>query len=291
LFFDLGVDKIRLTGGEPLVRKDVELLAAELGRIPGLRALAVTTNGLLLERKLEALQKAGVTHFNISLDTLMPDRFRAITRRDGLDTVLRAIDLTLKAGYEPVKVNCVVQRDVNDDELADFVRLTRDRPLEIRFIEFMPFGGNAWAKSRFLSYADMIERLETEFDFQRIFDGPNETSKTFRVPGYEGTVGFISSMSDNFCAGCNRLRVTADGNLKVCLFGKTETSLRDAMRVGMTDTQLEDMIRNAVAHKKAAHDGMEALAAKPGRPLRSYPADLGQRSSEQPLHRCRRSGL
>ena len=268
LFVANGVDKIRLTGGEPLVRKQVEDLVDMIGRIPGLRHLAITTNGLLLSKKFDRLQAAGLNQVNISLDTLDSARFERIARRPGLPLVLRAIDDALERGYSPVKVNCVVMRGVNDDELSDFVRLTRDRPLEIRFIEYMPFAGNGWADAFFMPYSEMMQRIEADglhpFAPER---GPHDTSRTYQVEGHVGTVGFISSMSDHFCGGCNRLRLTADGSLKVCLFGQAETSLRDLMRAGATDDEVCAAIQEAVSHKAAAHAGMHAIAESDNRPM------------------------
>jgi GTP 3',8-cyclase len=266
LFISLGVDKIRLTGGEPLVRKDVVSFVARLGALGGLRSLAMTTNGLLLSSRLEALKAGGVTHLNISLDTLREDRFETITRRKGLEKVLNAIDDAVAYGYRP-KVNCVILRDFNDDELMDFVALTRNRPLDVRFIEYMPFDGNAWSVGKFLPYAEAVEVIEQSVRLERLNDGPHDTAKTYRAEGHAGTVGFISSMSDDFCSGCNRLRITADGNLKVCLFGRSEISLRDAMRAGATDEELTRLIADAVLRKKAAHAGMLALAETPNRPM------------------------
>ena len=268
LFVRLGVDKIRLTGGEPLVRKDVEHLVEWLGQLPGLRTLALTTNGLLLPKKLARLQAAGVGLLNISLDTLRPERFTVITRRPGLPLVLEALDQAVAAGYDPVKVNCVVLRGFNDDELADFVALTEHRPFEIRFIEYMPFDGNGWNDGRFMPYTDMIARIEERFPaLERLQDGPHDTSKTYRVPGFRGRVGFITSMSEHFCHSCNRLRLTADGHLKVCLFGQAEVSLRDALRSGADDETLAATIRAAVQRKKAAHAGMYELARSENRPM------------------------
>lgn len=269
LFVRAGVDKIRLTGGEPLVRKDVEDLAERLGNLhtEGLRTLAITTNGLLLPRKLPRLQKAGVNLLNISLDTLDAAKFEAISRRPGLETVLEAIDLAVELGFEPVKINCVVLRGLNDDELPDFVALTRDRPIDVRFIEYMPFDDNGWHDGSMLPYAEMLKLLRAQFDLEVVPGSASDTSKTFRVPGFRGRVGFISSMSDHFCAGCNRLRITADGNLKVCLFGPAEFSLRDAMRAGASDEDLLGVIDAAVKRKKPSHAGMHAIAATPNRPM------------------------
>lgn len=268
LFVSLGVDKIRLTGGEPLVRNGVEALAARLGRLPGLRTLALTTNGLLLPKKLPALQAAGVSQLNISLDTLSPERFERITRRKGHALVLEAIEQALAFGYDPVKVNCVVMRGVNDDELAAFVELTRDRPLAVRFIEYMPFDGNGWSDRYFVSYEEMLRRLTEDYpDLAPLPERRGETSRAYQVPGHRGTVGFISSMSDAFCDSCNRLRLTADGSLKVCLFGSAEVSLRDAMRAGASDEALVEIIGAAVRRKKAAHAGMYQLVDAENRPM------------------------
>jgi molybdenum cofactor biosynthesis protein A len=268
LFVRLGVDKIRLTGGEPLVRKNVEDLVSRIGSIPGLRTLALTTNGLLLPRKLPALKSAGVNLLNISLDTLQKDRFERITRRSGFETVLEAISIALDHGYNPVKVNCVVMRGVNDDEVTDFVAMTEDRPIEVRFIEYMPFAGNGWDDTHFIPYTEMLERIRQRFpQLERLEDGPNDTSKTFQVPGFRGRAGFITSMSEHFCSTCNRLRLTADGSLKVCLFGNAEVSLRDAMRSGATDEELAEVLQAAVLRKKAAHAGMHDLAVLENRPM------------------------
>ncbi len=268
LFVSEGVDKIRLTGGEPLVRKDVEKLLQKLGKIEGLKTFAITTNGLLVPKKMKAMHEAGINLMNISLDTLNEKKFEFITRRKGLDLVMKAIDMAIDYGFSPVKVNCVVMKNFNENELADFVELTRNKPLEIRFIEYMPFDGNGWNDSRFLSYKDMIKRIEEVHPaLERLQDGPNDTSKTFQVPGFAGRIGFITSMSEQFCGSCNRLRMTADGNLKVCLFGKAEVSLRDVMRAGGTDEELLKIIQAAVHRKKAAHAGMYNLAEMENRPM------------------------
>lgn len=267
LFVDQGVTKIRLTGGEPLLRQGVEDIAAAIGAMDGLETLAITTNGLLLTKKFDRLQAAGVNLLNISLDTLRPDRFEAVTRRKGFDLVMQAIDEAIARGYDPVKVNCVVMRGVNDDELLDFVAWTRDLPVEVRFIEFMPFDGNRWDDTHLVPYTEMQERIETRFPLERLQDGPNDTSKTYRVPGHRGAVGFITSMTEHFCESCNRLRVTADGNLKVCLFGSAEVSLRDVMRRGATDDDLLDIVSAAVGRKRARHAGMYNLAKMENRPM------------------------
>ncbi|MDA0683410.1 MAG: GTP 3',8-cyclase MoaA [Bacteroidetes bacterium] len=263
-----GVTKIRLTGGEPLIRKELVQLVSRLSSLEGLEELTITTNGLLLPRKLDELKSAGITGFNISLDTLQEERFKEITRRPGLDTVLDAIRMTADAGYDPVKVNCVVIRGFNEDELVDFVDMSQHLPVEIRFIEYMPFDGNAWSNAKFLPYQEMTDIIqETHPAFQRFGESDSETAKLWRVPGYQGTVGFISSMSDHFCSGCNRIRITADGKLKVCLFGASEVNLRDAMRDGISDEQLIGNVQEALSRKKASHAGMDAIAASENRPM------------------------
>ncbi|NBC16786.1 MAG: GTP 3',8-cyclase MoaA [Bacteroidetes bacterium] len=267
LFVEEGVTKIRLTGGEPLLRRDIETITEGIGPLPGLETLALTTNGLLLPKKFDRLQRAGLNLLNISLDTLRPDRFEQVTQRRGFDLVLAAIDEALARGYEPLKINCVVMRGVNDDEATDFVAWTEDKPLEVRFIEFMPFDGNRWDDTHLVPYQELIERIRQRFPLVRQQDGPNDTSKTYRVPGFTGTVGFITSMTDPFCEGCNRLRITADGNLKVCLFGRAEVSLRDALRDGASDDDLRGIISAAVGRKHARHAGMYTLAQMENRPM------------------------
>jgi len=267
LFVDEGVSKIRLTGGEPLLRPGIEDIAAEIGAMDGVETLALTTNGLLLPKKLDALHAAGVNLLNISLDTLRADRFEAISRRQGFDLVLRAIDRAIDRGYDPLKINCVVMRGTNDDELGDFVAWTEDKPVEVHFIEFMPFDGNRWDDDTLVPYAEMLERIRERFPLVRKQDGPHDTSKTYQVPGHEGQVGFITSMTEHFCEGCNRLRITADGNIKVCLFGSAEISLRDAMRDGASDDDLRAVISRAVGDKHARHAGMYNLAKMDNRPM------------------------
>ena len=268
VFAGLGVSKIRLTGGEPLVRKDVEQLIETLGQIEGIKTFAITTNGLLLPKKLARLKKFGINLINISLDTLDASKFEFITRRKGFHLVLQAIEEALALDYQPLKVNCVVMNGFNDNELGDFVAMTKDRPIEVRFIEYMPFSGNGWGDKQFMPYQDMITRIEEQHaPLERLVDAPNDTSKTYHVPGYVGRVGFITSMSEQFCGSCNRLRLTADGNLKVCLFGKAEVSLRDAMRAGASDEELIEIIDAAVNRKKAAHAGMYTIAESENRPM------------------------
>jgi molybdenum cofactor biosynthesis protein A len=268
LFASEGVTKVRLTGGEPLVRSDVVELVGRLAAVPGIREVAMTTNGIALARKLPALRAAGLTHVNISLDTLLAHKFEFVTRRKGLEHVLRSIDAALALGFAPVKVNCVLMRGVNDDELLDFVALTRDRPLDVRFIEYMPFAGNRWSEGKMLPYREALARVQAAHPTLAAVPAvPHDTSKAWHVPGYAGQLGFISSMSDHFCGSCNRLRLTADGNLKVCLFGNAEVSLRDLLRRGAPRDELLAVVGAAVGRKKERHAGMTALQQNPGRPM------------------------
>lgn len=236
-----------------------------------METLGITTNGIALRRKLPALRAAGVNAINISLDTLLPERFRAITRRPGLERVVEAIRATAEGAWATVKINCVVMRGVNDDEVPGFVRLTRDWPVEVRFIEYMPFGANRWSDSKLVPFADMLQQVQAAFpDLAPVPASPHETAKVFRVPGYAGRVGFITSMSDHFCGGCTRLRLTADGSLKTCLFGTDEHSLRGPLRAGATDAQLAALVAAAVQRKRFAlggHGDMFGIAASDNRPM------------------------
>ena len=281
-FVSHGVTKLRFTGGEPTVRKDLLDLVSHAGslRSRGLKQVCLTTNGLVLSRKLPALIQAGLTHVNISLDTLDEHKFTLMTRRNGGKQVRQAIMDAVQAvqpltpenadqpGLRSVKINCVIMRGLNDSEILDFVELTRDHNLEVRFIEYMPFDGNRWSDKKFYSYADMLSLIRSRYpSFHRQAIELNETAKTWAVEGHRGRVGFITSMSDHFCSTCNRLRITADGNLKVCLFGPQEVSLRDAMRGGMKEEDLSLLIGAAVSKKKAQHAGMNQLAQQKNRPM------------------------
>ncbi|XP_046827030.1 molybdenum cofactor biosynthesis protein 1 isoform X1 [Vespa crabro] len=255
LFTKEGICKIRLTGGEPTVRKDIVDIIAELKKLENLKQVAITTNGLTLTRQLPALQRAGLDGLNISLDTLKADRFERFTRRKGWAKVMASIDLAVQLGYNPVKVNCVVMRGFNDDELVHFVNMTKDRPLDIRFIEYMPFYGNEWKENKMVSFDEMKNIIRQTYpEFHALPNKSNDTSKAYQVPGFTGQIGFITSMTHNFCSSCNRLRITADGNLKVCLFeGKSEVSLRDVLRSGGSEEDLKNIIRNAIWGKKKQH--------------------------------------
>jgi len=239
LFVSQGVTKIRLTGGEPTVRRDIVPLMQQIGtlRPRGLRELALTTNGISLHRKLDAMVEAGLTGVNLSLDTLDPFQFQIMTRRKGFDAVMKSIDRILemnKLGANvKLKVNCVVMRGLNEREILPFVEMGREKDIEVRFIEYMPFGGNKWSENKMISFQEMLDIIRAKYPGLRPVAGhKNDTSKTYEVPGFVGKVGFITSMTNDFCGSCNRLRITSDGNLKVCLHGNAEVSLRDVLRQG-----------------------------------------------------------
>ncbi|XP_061254075.1 molybdenum cofactor biosynthesis protein 1 isoform X2 [Bos javanicus] len=254
LFVKEGVDKIRLTGGEPLIRPDVVDIVAQLRQLEGLTTIGITTNGINLARLLPQLQKAGLSAINISLDTLVPAKFEFIVRRKGFHKVMEGIHKAIELGYSPVKVNCVVMRGLNEDELLDFVALTEGLPLDVRFIEYMPFDGNKWNFKKMVSYKEMLDTLRQQWpELEKLPEEESSTAKAFKIPGFRGQVSFITSMSEHFCGTCNRLRITADGNLKVCLFGNSEVSLRDHLRAGASEEELLRVIGAAVGRKKRQH--------------------------------------
>ncbi|KAI0199669.1 molybdenum cofactor biosynthesis protein 1 B [Astrocystis sublimbata] len=247
LFVSQGVTKIRLTGGEPTVRRDILPLMRQIGALRpyGLRELCLTTNGLALHRKLEDMVEAGLTGVNLSLDTLDPWQFQIMTRRKGFDAVMKSIEKVLElnkvgAGIK-LKINCVVMRGVNDREIIPFVEMTRERDIEVRFIEYMPFDGNKWNKGKMFNYSEMLDLIRESYPgLEKLAGHKNDTSKSYKIPGFTGSLGFITSMTHNFCGTCNRLRITSDGNLKVCLFGNTEVSLRDILRQSNNDEPIDE---------------------------------------------------
>lgn len=239
-----GVTKIRLTGGEPLVRRGILTLCERLRPLDGLRELSLTTNGSLLPDMAAALKAAGVDRLNISLDTLRPERFRAITRRGELSDVLRGLEAAKAAGFERTKLNVVLLGGVNDDEIADFAALTRDEEWSVRFIELMPMAlCTAFPRERFLSADAVLDALPSLRP-----DGSDGVAELYRMPGYRGTVGLIRPMSRCFCAACDRIRVTADGKLKPCLHSAAELPLR-----GLRGAALEAAIRSGAAAKPERH--------------------------------------
>jgi cyclic pyranopterin phosphate synthase len=248
-FVRMGVRKIRLTGGEPLVRKDAEDIIRRLSALP--IELTLTTNGARVAEFIPVFREAGIRSVNVSLDTLDPQTFFQVTRRDLFQTVMDNILLLVKEGFH-VKVNAVIMRGVNDHEVADFVALTRDLPLHVRFIEFMPFDGNHWENQKVITYGEMLEQLSAQYDFVKLLDEAHATSKKYKVYGYAGTFAMIATMSSPFCSSCNRMRLTADGKMKNCLFSKGETDLLTALRNG---EDLTPLIEQCVLEKEEALGG------------------------------------
>ncbi len=268
LFVRLGVRKIRLTGGEPLVRRDIDALVARIGALKahGLERLAMTSNALLLEDHMGALRAAGVDALNLSLDTLRPDRFRAITLRDGCAETVRAIRAAAAAGFARVKVNAVAMKGINEDELVALARtFARELPIEVRYIEYMPFEGNTWGEGKgMLAAAEIRALLEQELDLFPL--GLDETAQVYAAADrggarWPGRIGIIAAMTEPFCGTCNRTRLTADGNFRWCLLDEGELDLRGPMRAGATDDDLIALIERGLQSKKAGHAPAAELIA------------------------------
>lgn len=243
IFKGLGVRKIRLTGGEPLVRKDAGRIIQQLGEMD--TELTITTNGIRVNKFVDAFRDAGIRSVNISLDTLQRDRFLLLTRRDHFQDVYDNILLLLAKGFR-VKVNAVVVKAVNEAELLDFVAWTKDLPLHVRFIEFMPFDGNRWNSDKLVTWQQMLATISERYMVQPLENEPHDTCKKYQVPGHAGTFAVISTMSAPFCGSCNRIRLTADGKIKNCLFSGEETDLLQALRKG---EDVEAMIRQSILSK------------------------------------------
>ena len=261
LFVRLGVRKIRVTGGEPLVRRGVDDLIARLGKLKasGLQRLAMTSNALLLREHIPALLAAGLDAVNLSLDTLRPDRFKAITLRDGCEETIAAIRAAAAAGFEKVKVNAVVMAGVNDDEIVDLaMAFARDLPIDVRYIEYMPFEGNHWGEALKMFPAAAI-RARLEERLQLVPAGFDETAAMYGVPGFAGRIGIISSMTEPFCGTCSRTRLTADGHFRWCLLDEGEVDLRGPLRAGASEAELAAVVEAGLQRKKPGHAPAEQL--------------------------------
>lgn len=224
-FVDLGIKKIRLTGGEPLIKKNAELIIRELGKLPV--ELAITTNAVIVHKFIDVFKEAGIKAVNVSLDSLEEDKFNNISRRNYFKEIKENISLLIENDFH-VKINVVVIRDVNDKEIADFIRWSKNENVHIRFIEFMPFDGNSWNTEKKVSYKEILQEAEDVFGkdgFFKIGDQPNDTSRNFQLKDAKGTFGIISSVTNPFCDSCNRIRLTADGKIKNCLFSEDESDL------------------------------------------------------------------
>jgi cyclic pyranopterin phosphate synthase len=265
----LGVTDARLTGGEPLVRRDFPRLVAMLSAVEGLRDLSLTTNGYLLERDAAALVAAGIKRVNVSLDSLERDRFFQITRRDALEQVLRGLEtIGSYPQVHPVKVNAVAMRGFSEDEALRFARFARDSSFQVRFIEFMPLDGDhAWTPDAVLPGDELRRIIDAVHPLEEVAREPSATARVFRFRDGRGEIGFINPVSEPFCADCNRIRLTAEGKLRTCLFSLHETDLRGPLRSGASDAELERIIRDAVWRKELKHKVGEPGFRQPARTM------------------------
>ncbi|OXA93251.1 GTP 3',8-cyclase MoaA [Flavobacterium hercynium] len=255
-FVENGVDKIRLTGGEPLLRKDFPEIASKLATLDV--SLSITTNGILIDRFIEVLKQTKIRKINLSLDTLVASKFHSVTLRDQFQKVVDNLHLLLENNFK-VKINVVLMKGFNENEIADFVKLTQFLPVSVRFIEFMPFAGNEWDRSKMVSQNEILSQLENVFSseaIQKLEDEKNFTARTYQIKGYQGNFGIISSITNPFCDGCNRIRLTANGKIKNCLFSNSETDLLTAFRQGES---IENLIFESIKNKKKVRAGMVTI--------------------------------
>ena len=249
----LGVKKIRLTGGEPLARRGIPFLIGEIGSIPGIEDIAITTNGVFLGKQLAELKEAGLKRVNISLDTMKRDRFAYITGVDAFDEVLKSIKMSVKSGLNPVKINTVIIENFNDDEVLDFAKLAKTRNVEIRFIEFMPFGSSdLWHSAHIITSTEIEEIIKTKYvitPLPRSHKGPEGPARVFHIKGGVGRIGFISPISTHICHECNRIRLTAHGTIKPCLFGDEEYDVKSMLRSGASDDEIRAFIKDTIKAK------------------------------------------
>jgi cyclic pyranopterin phosphate synthase len=255
LAVDLGIEKVRVTGGEPLLRRGVEQLIARLAAIPGVDDLAMTTNGFLFTAMARALRDAGLKRVSFSLDSLDHDNFKRISGRDGLREVLAGIQLAQELELHPVKVNAVIIRGLNDHEIEDLAQFACEKSLAFRFIEFMPLdSGRAWQKDHVVPGREILGRLQRRFDLRPVRSAsPSETAKRWAFASGRGEIGIIAPVSEPFCGHCNRLRLTADGKIRTCLFSLTEHDLRPLLRGGSSDGEISDRLREIVRQKEERH--------------------------------------
>src|SRR5436305_6169233 len=269
VFASMGVDELRLTGGEPLVRREFPRLVAMLAAVPGLRDISLTTNGYLLERDAGALVEAGISRVNVSIDSLQRDRFFHITRRDSLPQVLRGIDaLARHPSVHPIKENAVAMRDFTEEEAIPFAEFARSTAFQVRFIEFMPLDGDhKWTPDAVLTGEELRQIIHAVYPLEEQPREPSATARVFRFADGKGEIGFINPVSEPFCADCNRVRITAEGKLRTCLFSIHETDLREPLRAGASDDELERLIRDAVWRKELKHHVGEKGFRQPPRTM------------------------
>jgi cyclic pyranopterin phosphate synthase len=266
----LGVTKLRITGGEPLVRKDLAVLVRKLVEIPGIRDIALTTNGVLLAQQAEALYRAGLRRLNVHLDTLDRERFKQITRRDDLDRVLEGIEVSRRLGFGPIKLNAVAVKNLLEPDLVPLARYGRERDIEVRFIEFMPLDAQGlWDRGKVLLADDIIETLSREIaPLIEIPDrDPRAPATEYRFADGVGRIGIVASVSRPFCMTCNRIRLTSDGKLRYCLFAIDETDVKGLLRAGAPDEQIAGVIRGNVMQKWMGHEINSQRFVPPPRPM------------------------
>jgi len=255
-FVNHGVTKIRLTGGEPLVRRDADVILKQLATLPV--ELSITTNAVIVDRFIDVLKECSIKSINVSLDSLDAEKFKEITRRNDFEKVYKNIMLLVDEGFH-VKLNAVLINGFNDNEIIDFIELTKTLPISVRFIEFMPFDGNKWDKAKMVSYAQVMEYVNSHFEKDKVIrlqDAPNDTSKNYKIEGYKGSFAIISSVTNPFCDSCNRIRLTANGRLKNCLFSSTESDLLTPLREGKS---IESIIQKAIQAKFKVRGGMDTM--------------------------------
>lgn len=246
----MGVAKVRITGGEPLLRRGLVDFLRELHRIPGITKVCLTTNGVLLPKLAPALYETGLRHLNVSLDTLRRERYRHITGQDNLPEVLAGLERAASLGFHPLKINCVVLKGINDDEILDLARLARDHPYQVRFIELMPTVSRQWWQRHFLPLPQVLQRLKGLWPLMpSIPESTAGPARMFHVPGFREELGFISPISNHHCRTCNRLRLTADGKLRPCLLAAPELDLRAPLRLGLGDDSLSNLFKQALELK------------------------------------------
>ena len=279
IFVSLGIEKIRLTGGEPMLRRDIETLIEKIARLknpkpknltPKLKDLALTTNGFSIPEKAGTLKKAGIDRLTISLDSLKADKFKEITGKDELENVLQSIEAAQKAGLNPVKINSVIVRGVNDDEIVDFARFAREREISMRFIEFMPLdSGHDWSKDSIVSGKEIREKINEVFplELKEKSRGAETAWKYKFADGANGEIGIIAPVTQMFCGACSRIRLTADGQIRTCLFSNVEHNLRDVLRSGATRDEIIEFIKNVVMQKEKSHHINDKNFVQPARTM------------------------
>jgi len=260
-FVSAGVTKIRLSGGEPTIYKGLSRFISEIGTLPGIQTLAMTTNGLLLEKHLKEYKDNGLNALNISLDTFNAEKAEYISRRKGNHLVLKSIHTAIDLGYTNLKLNCVVMKGVNDDEIFDFIEFVRNKPINVRFIEFFSIGNNGWDKDKMIPFETIISRIESKYGpLKRKDDHYTDTAKNYTLEGIQGSISFITSVTQPFCGSCNRIRLLSSGHFRRCLHDDNMLPLKEIIRKGYSDDVLLETISTHLKGKKRAHAGMDIIS-------------------------------